>query len=173
MLSTNPQKQRMLHQIREAYPGDLPFLRAMLYEAAYWRPDAERPDFDIGLQHPELVKWFAAWGKRHGDTAVIAVTQDNTPVGAAWYRFWTEDNHSYGYVDEPTPELGIGVVREYRRQGIGRDLLRALLDRARASGLQRVSLSVETDNPAQHLYTALGFRTVGTLGTAYTMLADL
>ena len=163
----------MPQQIRDASPGDVPFLRAMLYEAAYWRPETPRPDIDAALAQPHLAKLLEEWGTRPGDTAVIAVAQDGTPTGAAWYRFWTDADHSYGYVDELTPEIGIGVVREYRRQGIGRALLRALLDRALASGLQRVSLSVETDNPAQHLYTALGFQTIGTLGTAYTMIADV
>jgi len=52
------------------------------------------------------------------------------------------------------------VVRADRRgQGIGRRLLRAGIDWARASGADRVLLEVEVDNaPARGLYESLSFR---------------
>ena len=42
--------------------------------------------------------------------------------------------------------LGLGVVKAYRGQGIGKALLRTTLDRARAIGLTRVELTVRQPN---------------------------
>ncbi|MBN1122174.1 MAG: GNAT family N-acetyltransferase [Anaerolineae bacterium] len=55
---------------------------------------------------------------------------------------------------------GMGVIPTYRRQGIGRTIMQALLERAWALGLDTVQLEVITDNTAAYtLYQSLGFRT--------------
>ncbi|HEX8631024.1 MAG TPA: GNAT family N-acetyltransferase [Catenuloplanes sp.] len=64
----------------------------------------------------------------------------------------------------------MGVARPYRRRGVGRLLLRAILNEANDSGLPAVSLSVERANVAVLLYTSMGFRTVASAGNADTML---
>ncbi|GJM27303.1 MAG: N-acetyltransferase [Phycisphaerae bacterium] len=158
--------------IRDASPHDTPFLKAMLYEAAYWRPGQPRPPIDTALADPELAKLLANWGN-NGDVGVIAVSEDAEPIGAAWYRFWTDDHHSYGYVDAATPEIAIGVVHEWRGYGVGRALLEALIERARSANVGTLSLSVERDNPALRLYERMGFVTVGSLDNAWTMTLTL
>jgi len=145
-------------EIRPGTGEDVSFLRSMLFEAAFWRPTGERPPLDVGLAHPDLAKILEDWGQRPGDTALIAVSQDGEPVGTAWYRFWRKDDHSYGFVDEQVPEIGISVVREARGQGVGGTLLAALIAQAREDGLRALSLSVETENPARKLYEKFGFR---------------
>lgn len=157
--------------IREATLQDIPFLRQMLFEAAYWRPNVDRPALQEGLSHPEIAKLLAGWG-REGDTAVIAETSVGQPVGAAWYRYWTEQNHSYGYVSADIPELGIAVCLDWRRQGIGNALLSALKLEACEQRVKRLSLSVEEDNPAHNLYLQQGFRPVGQVENAWTMVAQ-
>jgi ribosomal protein S18 acetylase RimI-like enzyme len=52
------------------------------------------------------------------------------------------------------------IVDRFRNCGIGTTLIRALLDRAQATG-QPVSLNVIRGNPAISLYRRLGFRVVG------------
>lgn len=53
------------------------------------------------------------------------------------------------------------VAREYRNQGIGRQLTAAAADEAAGLGAQGVLLQVHRDNrPAMHLYLELGFREV-------------
>lgn len=163
----------MLHyKIRLANADDVDFLRAMLYEAVCWRPNQPRPPHEAVLAEPELAKLLAGWG-RQGDAGVVAVREDGTSLGAAWYRFWTTANHSYGFVDAKTPELGIAVCREARQIGIGTALLTALLEQARLANVARLSLSVEPENFSRRLYEKLGFKVVGVSGTAWTMLVEL
>ena len=150
--------------------ADLPFLREMLFEAAFWRAGAERPALTEGLESPELAKLLAGWG-RPGDTAMIAESSGHERLGAVWYRFWSDEDHSYGYVGPAVPELAIGVRAEARRRGVGEALLRALLAHGGAQGVKEISLSVELDNPALRLYERLGFRRVGRVGGAWTLVA--
>ena len=71
------------------------------------------------------------------------------------------------------PELPVGIVAEQRGRGAGTALLRVLLQAAVEEGLPGLSLSVEPDNPAVHLYRRLGFERVGRNGGAETMLLRL
>jgi len=59
--------------------------------------------------------------------------------------------------------LGMGVLTAYRDQGLGRRLILAALDAARAAGFERVSLSVYARNTrAVALYRKNGFVVEGT-----------
>ena len=159
-------------KIRLATQADVLFLREMLYEAVCWRPHQPRAPLEEVLAEPELAKLLNGWG-RNDDTAVVAEWEDGRPIGAAWYRFWTEENHSYGFVDADTPELGIAVRQEMRQRGIGTALLTALLEQARRFAIAQISLSVEPENYSRQLYEKLGFRRVGTSDTSWTMLLEL
>ena len=58
--------------------------------------------------------------------------------------------------------LTVGVVPAARRRGIGRQLVRALLEHARAREARVAFLEVRVDNPAaQALYVGEGFTQVG------------
>lgn len=102
------------------------------------------------------------------------VAEDETgPFGAAWLRTFTSVDPGYGYVDDSTPELTIGVIPPRRGQGIGRALLRTLLDWARTRHIPAISLSVERANRAQQLYLAEGFTVLVSLEDSDTMIARL
>jgi len=159
-------------RVREATREDLPFLREMLFEAVYWRPDQTRPPIDEGLAAPELSRILEGWG-RVGDTARIAVAGDGAEVGGAWLRYWTAENRSYGFVDASTPELGLAVRSAWRRRGVGTRLIVELMDAAQRLGAERISLSVEPENPSRLLYERLGFEYVTEYGGACTMVKDL
>ena len=151
--------------IRRGASSDVPFMRDMLTHAYYWRwgtPEAE----DIPTS-----RYVDAWG-RPGDTAVIAL-DGGFPVGAAWYRTFTEDAPGFGYVDAKTPELTVAVVPSKRGKGLGEQLLTALLERARDAGHETISLSVERANPARKLYERFGFREVDERGDTVVMVAEL
>lgn len=58
--------------------------------------------------------------------------------------------------------LGMGVLSDYRGQGIGRALLEAALQAAKAKGISRIELTVRVDNErAKRLYESFGFVTEG------------
>src|SRR6185437_12308747 len=97
---------------------------------------------------PEKQKYLAAWG-RAGDAAVVAIDGTGQPCGAAWYRLFPEEAPGYGFVAPDIPDLAIGVSPEARGQGVGTLLLKALLADARAHQFQRISLSVDRQNPAR------------------------
>lgn len=156
--------------IRVAAPGDLPFLREMLFEAAFWRPGLARPSLEDGLARPDLAKLLAGWG-REGDGGVVA-EEERRRLGAAWYRRWSDAEHTYGYVSPEVPELGIAVRAEARGRGVGTQLLRALLAHAHREGAAQLSLSVERDNPALRVYERAGFRIAAASEGAFTMIAS-
>ena len=151
--------------------ADLPFLRRMLYEAAFWRAEQDRPPLDDALIQPELAVYLDGWG-RHGDVGLIAHIAER-PAGAVWVRNFDRDRHGYGYLDDRTPELTLAVAPPYRRRGIGGQLLARLLADPRLWDTARVSLSVEADNPAVSLYEHAGFEVVEEDGGAMTMVRGL
>ncbi len=60
-------------------------------------------------------------------------------------------------------ELGIGLYREYRGQGLGERLIRAVLGAARSAGFERIELAVYAKNVrAMALYRKTGFQLEGT-----------
>jgi GNAT superfamily N-acetyltransferase len=87
--------------------------------------------------------------------------------GAAWYRLFPADEPGFGFVDERTPELTIAVVPSRRGQGVGAELLDALLAEAKRNGFAAVSLSAEREQTG--FYEHHGFATVEDTGAAVTM----
>ena len=161
------QQGRMV-DIRPLDAIDRAFLEEMLFEAFFWDPAWPRPTLAEFRDHPEFTKLLADWG-RPGDRGVVAEEQQSK-TGAAWFRLWTAELHSYGFVDAETPELGIAVASAHRSKGVGRTLLRALIEIARADGHPALSLSVSPSNYARSFYESEGFHKVGESGTSWTLL---
>jgi GNAT superfamily N-acetyltransferase len=144
-----------LIRLRDLAADELSFLGEMLYAALAWRPGVKLPPPEVVLADPQAVIYHEGWGRR-GDVALVA-EESGRPIGATWYRFFTEAKHGHGYVDDETPELAIAVVDGFRGRGVGRRLLDAIHERGRQEGLERIALSVEPDNPAKRLYASLGY----------------
>lgn len=158
-------------RLRPLNADDIQLLRALLVEAAYWRPNVVRPSRERALADPELARYVEGFG-RPGDFGVVA-NEGSEPLGAAWWRYFQADAPGYGFVDEATPEVSTAVLPAHRGRGIGTALLEALEREARGQQIGRLSLSAERDNPAAALYERLGFRPLGHQGNALTMVIEL
>ena len=106
-----------------------------------------------------LARYVAGWGRPH-DVALVAVDDDTRQrAGAIWMRRFSASDPGYGYFDEHTPELGLGVGAAFRGAGVGRLLLAGLIEIAetRYPGL---TLSVfDWNHAAVRLYRSAGFVT--------------
>ena len=147
--------------LRPADQQDTRFLRDMLRHAYHWRI-AEDPDLPV-------FRYVQNWG-RPGDAGVIASAGPNAH-GAAWYRLFPASAPGFGFVDEETPEVTIAVVPSQRGRGTGGELLEALLERARADGFPRISLSAEPGQTG--FYEKHGFREHRREDGTVTMVASL
>ncbi len=156
--------------LRTIRHDEYPALRRALYLAVFQPPDAPPLDESI-LQLPALRRYISGYG-RLGDMGLFAVNGVDV-VGAAWCRLFPASEPGYGFVDEQTPELTISVEPDWRGQGVGQRLLRALIERLQNEGYAQASLSVSRDNPAADWYRRLGFETVSEDETSLLMLLKL
>jgi GNAT superfamily N-acetyltransferase len=160
------------YTIRPAVAADAGFLGDILVGAVNWSTEWRPKSRQHILSAPDTAHYVAGW-PRDTDLGVIAEA-DGQPVGAAWIRFLPETDPGYGFVAPDVPELTIGVSAGWRRRGVGRALLRAIADQARARGIRRISLSVERKNHAQRLYLSEGYRVVDASDAqSDTMVQDL
>jgi GNAT superfamily N-acetyltransferase len=144
-------------RVRPAEQADGSFLADMVVEAVNWS-GAVRPRHEI-LSAPEHLRYVSGW-MRPGDAGYVALDDNDTPVGAAWYRMFPRTDPGFAYVGTAVPELIIGVRPIWRAHGVGRALLQRLAGSARAAGFARMSLSVERGNFAVTLYRSEGFAVV-------------
>jgi ribosomal protein S18 acetylase RimI-like enzyme len=141
----------------------------MLYEATMWRPGPRRFSREEVLLLAEIAVYIGGWG-RSGD--VVSEGDAGEPIGAAWYRSFTEEAHGFGFVNAETPEITIAVREDRRGRGIGGALLDELITQARERRVPALSLSVEPDNPALRLYERASFRVIRR-DKVLTMICDL
>jgi GNAT superfamily N-acetyltransferase len=84
--------------------------------------------------------------------AFWTVTHQDQPVGYAVLSHHQDRAHI----------RRIGIHPAYRRQGLGQQLMQAMLDKAALLGATRIDLAVQQDNPiAIQLYRNFGFQVVG------------
>jgi len=161
------------HTLRAFTSTDTPFLEEMLCEAMNWDPSRPERTVDEVRRTPELWRYVEGW-PRNGDFGVLAINDAGVRIGAAWARSFSKANHGYGFVRESVPELGMGVSLGHRGEGLGGELLDALLRAARARGVEAVSLSVEDGNTgARRLYERRRFEVVGRRGNSDVLMLSL
>lgn len=147
----------MEYAVRQMREDEHPLLEDFLYEAIFVPPDYEGDvPRSIIFDDPLCYAAIEDFGIYENDIAFVA-TADGEPVGCCWARTTEE----YGHIDDETPSLSISVLEDHRGNGIGTDLLEAMIEELQDRGLDRVSLSVQKENPAARLYQRLGFEIVG------------
>lgn len=121
----------------------------------------------------DLVEW------RQGESAIrlvretVFVREQGVPLALEWDGLdpscrhalaWNEQGEPIGtgrlYPQGKQAKLGrMAVLKEYRGHGVGRSLLRRLLDLAQAHGVTEVRLAAQV--PALGFYEREGFQAVG------------
>lgn len=157
----------MEHSIRPLKEDELYLLEGFLYEAIFI-PEGSAPPPRSIIELPELQVYIKDFGSGEADICQAAECGGKV-VGAAWSRIMDD----YGHVENNVPSLAIAVYKEYRGQGIGTDLMTALLDELHTKGFSRVSLSVQKANRAADLYRRLGFVTFEETNEEYLMVKQL
>lgn len=154
-------------EIRPLKSEEIPLLKEFLYQAIFI-PQGLAPLSRSILKEPDLEMYIKDFGKQPDDWALVAEVDDRL-VGAVWIRIMKD----YSYYDDQTPSLSISFLPDFRGQGLGQQLMTAMLDLLKAKGYPSVSLSVSKDNPALRFYQRLGFVTVEEREDDYLMLCRL
>ena len=150
--------------IRDLERSEIGLLKTFLYEAIFVPEGMEPPDPSI-VEREELQIYIRDFGNVKGDVC-LAAEREGAVIGAAWARIMPD----YGHIDDSTPSLAIALKKPYRGQGIGTRLLEELLQRIESDGYDQVSLSVQKENRAHHLYRRLGFTTIRETDEEYIMV---
>lgn len=141
--------------IRRLEPLEYVHLNEFLYYAVF-NPDGDNPlPFSI-IQQPELQVYIKNFGEELDDYALCAQLSGGNIVGICWIRKMS----GYGTIDASIPELSISVKPGFQGKGIGRYLLRSMLEAMRNLGYSYVSLSVDKSNRAYSWYLSEGFKQV-------------
>lgn len=137
--------------IRAATLDDLPFLRAMQWEALLASPQF-MASMGLDALHVREEQLWSTW-PAPGEIAFVAEAPGPTPLGAVFLRVHERvDERVVGY------RLAIAVRAERRGEGIGRRLIEHAKRYSVASGADYLVLFVDTSNQrAIHLYEATGF----------------
>ena len=154
-------------EIRPLKSEEIPHLEEFLYQAIFISQGLAPLPRSI-LKEPDLEMYIKDFGQQPDDWA-LAAEVDGLLVGVVWVRIMKD----YGYYNDRTPSLSISFLPEFRGQGLGQQLMTAMLDLLKAKGYPSVSLSVSKDNPAVRFYQRLGFVTVEEREDNYLMLCRL
>jgi ribosomal-protein-alanine N-acetyltransferase len=114
---------------------------------------------DASFNNPTSRAWYEAELSRPEVCAIYVIRTDQADV-AGYAAFWR-------VVDEMHIN-NLAVHPAFRRQGLGRTLLRRVLDAAYDLGIRRATLEVRRSNaPALRLYEGEGFAVAGVRPSYY------
>jgi ribosomal protein S18 acetylase RimI-like enzyme len=133
--------------------------RAFLIDlyASVREPELAHVPWDDATRRAFVEQQFAAQDahyREHYPGATLDVIEvDGTPAGRLYVHRGGSDIRI----------MDIALAPTYRGHGIGSELLRSLMAEAQA-GARKLSIHVESNNPARRLYERLGFRVAGEHG---------
>ncbi|MDH4211027.1 MAG: GNAT family N-acetyltransferase [candidate division WOR-3 bacterium] len=122
---------------------------------------------------PKSLAEQEAWFQAHGATNPILVAElSGEIVGWAALSKWSD---RCAYSD--TAEISLYIRESHQGRGIGRELLKNILDKGRHAGLHTVIARIAEGNEVSvHLHESLGFRHVGIMkevGKKFGRLLDV
>ena len=140
--------------IREMQSAEYPLLEEFLYQAIFQR-DMDNLIPRSEIYKPEVKVYIENFGELSEDYCLCAEAGEKI-VGAVWVR----NIEGFGSIDDQTPEFSISLLPAYRGQGIGTQLMQAMLKYLTQAGYTKISLAVQKDNYALRMYLNVGFRIV-------------
>ena len=152
--------------IRNATSNDLPAITAIYNEAikktvATFDTEPKTPD--------EQKRWFMEHGQKN---PIVIAEQDGVILGWAALSKWS-DRCAYANA----AEISLYVKEEQRGRGIGRKLLKYILDKGQKAGLHTVLARIAEGNAISvHLHEAMGFKHIGVMkevGCKFGRLLDV
>ncbi|RKE85636.1 GNAT family N-acetyltransferase [Rhizobium sp. AG855] len=139
--------------LRDATPADLPAIRD-IYNHAVEHTTAIWNDVLIDLDNRRV--WLEL--RRAKGFPVLVAEIDGIIAGYASYGDWRAFD---GY--RHTVEHSVYVEKDHQGRGLGKALMAALIERARAGNVHVMIAAIEAGNTGSiALHTSLGFRVVGT-----------
>ena len=157
----------MNYSIRELRQDEIKVLDTFLYEAIFIPEGVSAPPKDI-IKQPELQVYVKNFGEDKGDLCLVAQVE-NEIVGAVWVRIMND----YGHIDDETPSFTISILKEYRKHGIGTELMKQMLMKLKVQGYRQASLAVQKMNYAVRMYKNVGFEIVDENEEEYIMICKL
>lgn len=152
---------------RPLQPSEAELLKTFIYEAIFIPEGVEPPPFDI-IYRPEIALYYEGFGNSSADNCIVAEV-DGKVVGAVWTRIMND----YGHVDDQTPSFAISLLKDFRNQGIGTELMRRMLQLLKNQGYKQASLAVQKANYAVRMYKKVGFEIVDQNDEEYIMVCKL
>lgn len=160
--------REMMHmiKIRDALIKDLPGI-TIIYNEAILETVAT---FDTSPKTPdEQEEWFMEHGKAN---PIVVAEESGIIVGWAALSKWSD---RCAYSD--AAEMSVYVKKEHQGKGIGRKLMRAVLDKGRKAGLHTVLARIAEGNEISiRLHEAMGFQHIGIMkevGKKFGRLLDV
>ncbi|WP_457966531.1 GNAT family N-acetyltransferase [Arthrobacter sp. D1-29] len=143
-------KDKMI--VRPARPGDVTGLAALKEAwAQLSRPVSES-------ERREFAEDLAAWMRSQGQALMCHVAEiDGQLVGMAWLVLFERVPDIHDRTRLTGDLQSVYVLPQHRERGIGRALVRSLIDRADERGVPRVTVSANA--AAAGMYSAEGFGT--------------
>ena len=136
--------------MRRATEADVPAICAIHNQGIEDRATLDTTPYTV----EEKLAWFRAHGAR--EPVLVAEVGDGVVGWVSLNRFSSRPVYDH------VKDLSIYVRRDWRGRGVGRALMRAVLEEARRLGLHKVVLTTfPTLRHAVRLYRAFGFRRVG------------
>lgn len=154
----------MEYIIRKMKKQEYALLNDFLYEAIFIPEGTDAPSRDI-INKPELQVYVSDFGSDKDDLCLAAETGGNI-IGAVWVR----NMKDYGNIGDGIPSFAISVLKQYRGNGIGTELMKRMLEELKRSGCKKASLSVQKNNYAAKMYQKLGFEIAEEKGEEYIMV---
>jgi ribosomal protein S18 acetylase RimI-like enzyme len=142
--------------LRPLTPADAELFRRHRLDALREAPAAFSADYETNAQRP--LSDFAARIRTAPDNFMMGAFRSDALVGfAGFYRSDGPKQRHKGNI------WGMYVVPHARGTGVGRQVLSAIIDRARSlEAIEQIHLSVVADNTAARaLYLSTGFETFG------------